>query len=321
MTVIKIYNDVQRFTIDWTLNTMCTYHCSYCPDTLHRGVNVLRSREEDPVIVKNFLTQLKSQLQGRSVQMFINGGEPTISPVLDTIIDFVHESGWSLYVNTNGSRSMEWWQEYAPKIYKVTISYHPESADDSIFDKVALIGSHTNVGVFTLMYPPEPYWTRSVTAFEKFRSIPDITLEPSRVFKRENVTTTAESYEYSQEQLAWLDHHTGLNIRGGSRAPAPGNAWGNSLATLSNGSHVDRFDEVDAVNRRENSYTGWACNMGVDSIFIKQTGEVDSATCGQAHSLGTIFDFKGLRSEPTICNRTWCMCTLDVLIPKEKINE
>lgn len=154
MNAVKIFNDVNRFVIDWSINSLCTYHCSYCPDDLHRGVNYIKNKTEDHIVVKNFLEKLSEQLKDKSVHIFLNGGEPTIHSCLELIVDFCNSNGWCLYVNTNGSRSLDWWKEYAHKIYKVTISYHPESADEEIFDKIEFIKTQTNLGVFVLMYPP-----------------------------------------------------------------------------------------------------------------------------------------------------------------------
>jgi MoaA/NifB/PqqE/SkfB family radical SAM enzyme len=312
MIPIKIFNDTNRFVVDWTLNTLCTYHCSYCPDMLHRGVNVFKSKQEDPIIIHNFLTNLADKLKGRSVHIFLNGGEPTISPSLETIIDFCNEKKWCLYVNTNGSRSLDWWKDYAKKIYKVTISYHPESVDDSIFEKVEYIGTQTNVGVFTLMYPP--FWDKSVTAFERFKSVPDITLEPSRVFKRDELAHD-KSYEYSAEQLAWLEVNSGLGIRGTSFAPDEHNYYGQTFIEYSNG-EIEKFDEVECVNNLKNIFTGWTCTMGSNHIYIDPFGTIKHSACNQARSLGNFenFDF----AEPQICQVKYCTCTNDVLIPKIK---
>jgi organic radical activating enzyme len=314
MIPIKIFNDSKRFTVDWTLNTLCTYKCSYCPPSLNSGSNIIKSKLEDPGLVKQFLINLHSHLQGRSVHIFLNGGEPTISPSFETIIDFCNEVGWCTYVNTNGSRTMEWWKEYAPKIFKVTVSYHPEFVDDEIFEKIKVIGDVTNVGVFTLMYPP--YWKKSVEAFEKFKTYTNITLEPSRVFRREVTGLTDKSYDYTQEQLAWLTANSGLQIRGGIKSPPKNNSYGNTFVQYDTGS-IEKFDEVEFVNTGKNSFNGWKCNMGLDSLFILGNGELRASACNQATTFSTISTFTGLPTDPSICRMKWCMCTTDVMIPKE----
>jgi organic radical activating enzyme len=311
---MKIFNDVNRFTIDWTLNSLCTYHCSYCPPGLHQGINVIKSKNEDPEIIKNFLNKIKSQVQGRSVHMFINGGEPTISPSLETILDFCYENKWCAYVNTNGSRSLDWWREYAKKIYKVTISYHPESVvDEEIFEKVAYIRTQTNVGVFTLMYPP--FWAKSVAAYNKFKDMDRVTIAPSRVFKRDKNANDA-SYEYSAEQLQWLQDNSEVIFKDNVFPPAENNTYGNSFIEIDG--QVSRLDEVEFANNRKNTFLDWNCNMGVDHIFIGPDGRILQSACKQAKVISNIFDFESLSTTSTVCRTEWCMCTADILIPKHK---
>jgi len=311
---MRIYNDTNRFTIDWTLNTLCTYKCSYCHPGLYNGTNFLKSKVEDPAIVKNFLETIKRYVQGRSVHIYINGGEPTISPSLETIIDFCAENNWCAYVNTNGSRSLEWWQEYAKKIYKVTISYHPEAVvDEEIFEKVEYIGTQTNVGVFTLMFPP--YWEKSVNAYNKFKSMPNVTIAPSRVFRRDEGFGSADkSYDYTQEQLDWLNDNSTVRFSPTGFPPPQNNYYGNSF--IEENGVVTKFDEVEYTNNRKNTFLGWQCNLGVDHILIRADGDIMQSACRQATRIGTILDFKELSPAPTTCHTEWCMCTADVLIPK-----
>ena len=312
---MKIYNDANRFVIDWTLNSLCTYHCSYCHPMFHRGTNFIYDREKDPEIILNFLNKLYSQIQGRSVHVFINGGEPTISPSLETILDFCYEKKWCAYINTNGSRSMDWWQEYAKKAFKVTISYHPETVvDDEIFEKVEYIGTQTNVGVFTLMYPP--LWDKALNAYNRFKAMPRVTIAPSRVFKREHVDKVDVSYDYSEEQLKWLEENSQTIFKDNDFPPHEQNRYGNTY--FDNGATVTRLDEVECVNTRQNSFVGWKCNMGIDHITVTSYGRVLQSTCKQARKISDIIDFEKLDSEPTECKTEWCMCTADVLIPKYK---
>jgi len=314
---MKIYNDARRFVVDWTLNSLCTYHCSYCPPNLHRGVNFIKNKNEDPELIHKFLTALKQQVQNRPVHIFINGGEPTISPSLETILDFCYEHQWCAYVNTNGSRSLDWWKEYAKKAFKITISYHPETViDEEIFEKVEYIGTQTNVGVFTLMYPP--LWDKALNAYYKFKDMPRVTIAPSRVFKRDDNDKVEVSYEYSQEQLDWLDKNSTTIYKHNNFPPPKNNSFGQNYFEDNLG-NVSKFDEVEFVNKRQNGFMGWQCNMGIDHISITSYGDILESACRQAKRIAHISDFKELNKSPTICKTWWCMCTSDVMIPKEKI--
>lgn len=312
---MKIYNDANRFVVDWTLNSLCTYHCSYCPTNLHRGNNFIYSREQDPEIILGFLNKLYSQVQHRSVHVFINGGEPTISPSLETILDFCYEKNWCAYINTNGSRSMDWWQQYAKKAFKVTISYHPETVvDEEIFEKVAYISTQTNVGVFTLMYPP--LWDKSLNAYYRFKDMPRVTIAPSRVFRREKENKVDVSYSYNEEQLKWLDENSQTIFKENDFPPTESNRYGTTY--YDDEASVSVLDEVECVNKRQNSFVGWQCNMGVDHISITSYGDILQSACPQAQRIADISSFETLNSSPTTCRTKWCMCTADVLIPKYK---
>ena len=312
---IKIYNDANRFVVDWTLNTLCTYHCSYCHPSLHMGNNFFKDKVSDKEIVLNFLNKLKQQLNGRPTHFFINGGEPTISPVFETIIDFISDAGWHAHVNTNATRSMDWWREYAKKIYKVTVSYHAESADEEIFEKVKYIGTQTNVGVFTLMFPP--VWAKAETAYERFKAMDHVTLAASRVFKRDELTGQ-HSYEYSEQQLKWLDDNSEVLFRNSASTNNrndQSNPYGRSMVVYNDGSE-SQFNEVEFVNNRKNQFAGWQCEMGKSHIFINKDWLICHATCNTAESFATVETFETLPTELMTCKSEYCMCTADVMIPK-----
>lgn len=308
---MKIYNDANRFVIDWTLNSKCTYHCSYCPEGLHRGNNEIYSKEQDRQIVLDFLHKLYEQVKDKNVHLFINGGEPTISHNLEPILDFCHEHGWCSYLSTNCSRSLAWWKEYAAKIFKVTVSYHPEFVTDDIYEKMAYIGTQTNIGVFTLMYPP--LWDKSVDAYNRFEKIENVTLSASRVFKRET-DANDDSYAYSADQLAWLEQHSHVRWSSTHFPPPNGNMYGQTYIEVDGQSEL--LNEVDYVNNRKNSFVGWQCNMGVDHICIDSFGQIKQSTCKQAKIISTIKNFTRLNTESEKCYTEWCMCTADVMIPK-----
>jgi len=279
------------------------------------GNNFFKDKVSDKEIVLNFLNKLKQQLNGRPTHFFINGGEPTISPVFETIIDFISDAGWHAHVNTNATRSMDWWKEYAKKIYKVTVSYHAESADEEIFEKVKYIGTQTNVGVFTLMFPP--VWAKAQTAYERFKAMDHVTLAPSRVFKRDELTGQ-DSYEYSAEQLKWLDDNSEVLFRNSASTNNrndQNNPYGRSIVVYNDGSE-SQFNEVEFVNNRKNQFAGWQCEMGKSHIFINKDWLICHATCNTAESFATVETFETLPTELMTCKSEYCMCTADVMIPK-----
>ena len=73
MKPIEIFDKNNVLVINWTLNSICTYHCTYCPDSLHRGTNTIIAKGQDRKILENFLLQLKDEVKDRPVHVFLNG--------------------------------------------------------------------------------------------------------------------------------------------------------------------------------------------------------------------------------------------------------
>jgi MoaA/NifB/PqqE/SkfB family radical SAM enzyme len=75
----------------------------------------------------------------------------------------------------------------------------------------------------------------------------------------------------------------------------------------------------DVIKEKLNSFEGWKCNAGVESLMINWDGEVHRATCRVGGSLGNIYN--GSFDYPTqsiICTRKWCTCAADIPLTKVK---
>jgi organic radical activating enzyme len=307
---MKIYNTSDPFVINWDLNSLCTYNCSYCPSYLHLGNNFIYGKEEDVGIIEDFCNNLNSQISERNVHIFLNGGEPTIAPSFETIINFGHKVGWKIYVNTNASRSMRWWHENVSKIFGVNVSYHPEEAPDSIIEKIDYMQDKTNLSVFVLMYPL--LWEKAIDMYNKLLSIKNIRVSARRVFKRES-NQIADSYSYNKSQKKWLFDHSDVRI-----AENIYKNTGFGQVIYENKGKEEIIDPVEWVNTRKNSFKGWDCNIGVDYINIIFNGDVQTATCNSRKKISTIKEFTVLPTTSTICKETLCMCTAEVQVPKHR---
>ena len=73
----------------------------------------------------------------------------------------------------------------------------------------------------------------------------------------------------------------------------------------------------DITVRQENSYQGWQCYAGLESLMIDAKGDVYVATC-RGKKLGNIFDDFEMPTEPVICPKTWCACAADLNTSKAK---
>jgi hypothetical protein len=161
------------------------------------------------------------------------------------------------------------------------------------------------------MYPP--LWEKSLNAYNYFKGM-GITIAPSRVFQREK-NQKADSYEYTQEQLVWLDENSTTIFDQTTNFPPPVDNYFGTTFFEQTGS-VEKLDEVEFTNKRKNKFAGWTCNMGMDHITIDSLGTIKSSTCSQAKLMGTLENFQSLEKSGTICFTEFCMCTQDVMITK-----
>ncbi len=81
----------------------------------------------------------------------------------------------------------------------------------------------------------------------------------------------------------------------------------------------ERFEENinDILVREENSYLGWTCWSGIQSLCINADGDVFNASCS-THKLGNIHTGFDLPTEPLICIKKWCVCAADLNLTKIK---
>jgi organic radical activating enzyme len=73
----------------------------------------------------------------------------------------------------------------------------------------------------------------------------------------------------------------------------------------------------DILVRKENSYIGWKCWSGVQTLMINSQDNVFNATC-QAAKFGNIRTGFDIPAGPTICTKQWCLCAADLNTTKIK---
>ena len=93
-----------------------------------------------------------------------------------------------------------------------------------------------------------------------------------------------------------------------------------NVATIrQDGDHYEYVHENvnDIFTRQENTYEGWLCWSGQESLFIKSNGDVYNATCRQ-YKLGNIYTDFEIPKDPLICSKKWCACAADLNTSKAK---
>jgi len=310
--MIQLERDTDRkvTVVEWTLGNRCTFACSYCPDVLHDGSAGWHDHEK----LTEFLDVCHDHYHGylgREVIVQYTGGEPTVYPKFKKLIAYAKERGIMQSMISNGSRTERFWKEIVPYFDKIHLSYHGEFVDPEHFIKIAkIIEPVTDLHINMLMIPNR-FDELLVVAARLRHECPNanIQLKPLQIGFGE------ELYPYTDIERKVLNTMHSFSARATPRGGLPPgslkmtNADGTTGRTVSN----------SLILAGANKFEGWTCDIGLDTLNVDMWGEIRGGLCRVGGSYGNIYtgDYT-LPAEPTICNKEWCTCHLDIMVTKHK---
>lgn len=300
--VDEIRTEKSRFTLSWIMNNICTNHCPYCPEILHRGKNNYYTWEQAERFADQMITEHEKML------VVIGGGEPTVHPWFKAIVNKFLSSGHQVGVSTNAVRPVNFWQDCRPS--HMRISYHPHYHRDYFVERCLAIWELIPDTVVKVMMPADR-WDQSQLIYEVLKPT-GIGLEAIKI-----QDWAATTYQYSSEQ----EYFFSTTKPKPSERSVPGSDVWRSHAYIKNyrlnlGSNWPIF----MVNNQVNRFKDWHCNIGIESLFLNYDGSIKTGTCPQAETVGWIQDPESWcwPTEPTRCGLDECQCITDVRISKRK---
>ena len=251
-------------------------------------------------------------------------------------LDPTNEIRWQ----TNGSRTLRWWQKNAHLMDNVLISYHPEQADYKHITEVinTLIEADVRyVGLNVCMYPP----------------LKDLCIEAAKYFKQNakndciNIKPLQfelgkeETYVYEQEVLDMMKYYSTIvpdlyqkrleedidyrfndNKMRMNRGFQPESMYWVNTTTGERELVLGRAYEL--MTDGTNSWRGWSCNIGIEKLNIMASGRVTSGSSCNFHiDHGNINQSNAIEfpETPIVCNYDFCPCASDIAITKSKVKQ
>lgn len=341
---IKIITTQKHNLLDvrWNPNNVCNFKCRYCYPNCNTGE--YGSPKDLNLVTNNFnflLNEYREKLGKTRSHLKIAGGEPTLWKDLDLFIEKIKEQN-DVYVSliTNGSRTIRWWKENGHMVDNVHLSHHVAQANLDHTIAVADIMYDLGKKITVKVLMDLTCWDKCVQAVEylKKNSRNRFMITVAEVIDTDisSLATVREikvnDLKYSIEQKKYLS-------KGLRRIPGPWWFWKNrhlvtsgqvnlyeSIATLDSGEIVKSKTET-YINRNWNNFKNWKCNIGLESIFIDQRGDIRGA-CGQ-NLYGLNFNYNilsedfiqkfNLNPTPVICSKYNCICTPETHVSKVKI--
>jgi organic radical activating enzyme len=303
--ILEITANAPVFQLTWSINNICTNHCRYCPSTLHSGKNHHYEWQH----AERFALALMDRHE--HIQLAIAGGEPTVSPWLKDLINLFLSRGHEVGVTSNGVRAAQYWTDCRPDY--VCLSYHAEYADHNWL--VNAVKTHQLIPHTTARIMMDPLrWDQCVRAFNTLKSS-HLGVEAVRIL---DWGGNSQRVHYTEEQLAWLDRtpnqrpspfaHTKIDYSAtvhylDGRTEYASGPWANQL-----------------ISQNGHYFTGWQCDIGVNSLFVQYDGSYRRGNCSQGGYVGRLNDpVLKWPTESVICELNFCHCTTDILTPKRLI--
>jgi organic radical activating enzyme len=295
----RIYSEPDTFRLTWVVNNICTQHCRYCPDMLHRGTNKTPWTMQE---AQQFCDKIFAL--NKPVELSIAGGEPTLSPHLKPLIKLFKDRGHRVFLTSNGSRSVDYWQGL--DIDQLTLSYHPSWAQGNWLDKLGEITKIIPKTTVALMMDPD-YWDQCMIVYDLIvNDYPSVGLNPVRI-----LDWGAEIVVYDKLQEQWLLQQQQRPPLSKDVAPVK------ILAETDQG--IAQITAADLIRSSQNKFVGWQCSIGIDSLFVQFDGSIRKGNCEQDGYIGWIQDPEfAMPAAPTTCQVYLCHCATDVNVAKHR---
>jgi organic radical activating enzyme len=302
------------FVVNWCFFSICNFKCSYCPTDLHDG-----KRKGLPIEqVKAFCKQVISAKKDKKVFFEFTGGEITYYKDFVSLFQFLKDNGAETGLISNGSRTLEFWEQHKHLIDHICLSFHPEQGDmDHFFKVVTLLNEVTTVHVNIMMLPSKFDALHSL-AKKIATEVEGVSIAIQALF--ENMD--GQIFTYTPEQQAILSHPQlpfGANLRYFQSPTKIRKIYRGEMRMVSPDGTSQEVNPPELISRGQNVWTKWDCYIGVENLVIDFEGNVMGGWCGVGGVLGHVTDgdFK-FPTTPVNCDAKKCYCGLDIMATKVK---
>ena len=283
--------------VEWNIGKRCNLDCAYCPAEIHD--NFSPHTNLDTMV--NTIYELEKI--GKPIRLSLTGGEPTVHPKIEKIIECAKARLQWISVTTNGLRLSEWYVKQPVDQWVFSLHFdneHSQRAAENIVYYSQLLDMHskdTKFQVNLMCHHEHMDKVRQAAQLLEGHNIP-------YVCRRIRWTDADDrdyfdDMRYKEKDLAWI-----LDKKSTVKANCVVN-------------DKDLIHANDVIKHKLNAFEGWTCNAGLESLMINWDGNVHRATCRVGDSLGNIYDgtFESPVA-PVICTRKWCTCVADIPLTK-----
>jgi MoaA/NifB/PqqE/SkfB family radical SAM enzyme len=281
--------------VEWNLGKRCNYDCSYCPAVIHDN----SSPHTDIEILKLTVDKLISL--GKPIRLSFTGGEPTVHPKFEELVNYCKHVGigW-VSVTTNGTRKPEWYinQRADYWVFSLHFEYDWQRVSNTI-SAVSSAKQKQNMMVNIMAHHDKMNEVRDVVGYFDSVKVP---YAIRRIRWTEGDHDLFDDMRYNLDDLQWIKEKSST-------------VSANTVVTYHDREELYHANDIIKLNK--NTFKGWSCNAGIESLMINWDGEVHRATCRVGNSLGNIYEGSFVvPDQPVVCDRNFCTCVADIPLTK-----
>lgn len=303
-----------KTSIFWNLHDYCRAECSYCPVQYSGGG--LHPETKDYIQVINTIVNAYTAA-GRTIDWFIDGGEPLDMDDIVTILKLCRTNGTSLMLSTNGGKLWVDWWAIEPYVDSLKLTYHywqNPALMKYIIDTFREKGKPIEVLV---PIRPGEHFRSDITRATALESECNFYVSKTLLYKEAD--QTAGLFPYTHEDLNKI-YFWNLPFKDRIRQPQANPADINTFSPeakakvkFDSSTWDTRYQEKHQTSPK---FTGQLCNAGVERLHIGHLGWVSGSCCGN-QSMGNIWQSGWYPSiSPQKCSMLSCAVEFDRTITK-----
>ena len=315
MELVRVEHSSKKYKewvrIEWNMGRRCNFDCSYCGRDLHDNTSKHMPIEKFEYAIRS----MREFYADKQIRMSLTGGEPFVHPrILEILELFPKYSVDEVSTITNGSLPLEKYQRALELINNLIFSWHFEFLRVDHMKHVLTNLNRKQVKVH-LMYLPGK--------LEEIKNVVDWLQDNSVKFnvRRIRPMTNRKTGEYNPP------FSSGMNFAGEQWGGAEGYYNDKELEYLDSFNNAGTaelncelftkdkswLDNVNTLTKNKwNTFKGWQCMAGIETLMIDNDGSVYRATCKQGGVLGNIETGFTLEDDPVLCMKQWCNCAADL---------
>ena len=208
--------------VEWNLGKRCNYDCSYCPASIHDNI----SPPIDITTLKATVDKLMTL--GKPIRLSFTGGEPTVHPNFEELINYCKHVGVSwVSVTTNGTRKPEWYinQRADYWVFSLHFEYDWKRVANTI-SAVHSLKMHNNMMVNIMAHHDQMNDVRDIAGYFDTVKVP---YAIRRIRWTEGDHDLFDDMRYHPDDFKWLIEQEATvkvnplanNSASGSRSPMP----------------------------------------------------------------------------------------------------